>query len=226
MSIIQADNGISSGVAGVKFVSNSDGTLILSTANNINALTIDASQFPSATTNGLSKGEIPAEQFYRLNSNLIGISATTAQNALGVGVTLVDNTVYQFEGLYAMKKSTGTTGQVTQWGYGGTATVNHILYMNYRYFSTSGALTDTGTGQSIAFVTTTAPVATMTTSVSTGNQQGYYFRGVVSVATGGTFIPQYTTTGATGPYTMQAGSFFKISPIGAAGANINIGSWA
>jgi hypothetical protein len=226
MSIIRADNGASSGLAGVKFVSNSDGTLVLSTANNVNALTIDASQFLSATSNGLNKGEIPAEQFYRLNSNLVGLAATSAQNALNVGVTLVGNTVYQFECLFAMQKTAGTSSQVMQWGFGGTAVANNILYALARYFQATSSFTATGISSIGAFVQTTSPITTMTASVSATNSHGYYFKGIVSIGTGGTFIPQYTTTASTGPYTMQAGSFFKISPISAAGANINIGSWA
>jgi hypothetical protein len=52
-----------------------------------------------------------------------------------------------------------------------------------------------------------------------------FIRGTVDVNTGGTFIPQMSQSSATGFYTLLAGSFFNIYPIGASG-NISVGSWA
>lgn len=44
---------------------------------------------------------------------------------------------------------------------------------------------------------------------------------------GGTFIPQYQLSAAPGgAYTTAIGSYFLIYPIGAAGNNTNIGTWA
>jgi hypothetical protein len=52
-------------------------------------------------------------------------------------------------------------------------------------------------------------------------------KGTVSIATGGTFIPQYTLSAAPGgAYSTQAGSYMKISPISNSAANTSIGAWA
>ena len=52
-------------------------------------------------------------------------------------------------------------------------------------------------------------------------------RGTVSIATGGTFIPQYSLSAAPGgAYTTQLGSYFLIYPLGASGSNTSIGTWA
>jgi hypothetical protein len=51
--------------------------------------------------------------------------------------------------------------------------------------------------------------------------------GTVSVNAGGTFIPQYTlSTAPGGAYTTAIGSYLSIWPIGAAGANTSVGTWA
>ena len=101
-TIINADNGVVSGVPGLKYVSDSTGNLQLQT-NGTNALLLDTSQYPSATVNGLGTGRIPAEQFYRLATAYVGLNVNTAQSVLGVGVTLVGSTVYQFEGIFISK---------------------------------------------------------------------------------------------------------------------------
>jgi hypothetical protein len=55
----------------------------------------------------------------------------------------------------------------------------------------------------------------------------YIVRGTVSVNAGGTLIPQYTLSAAPGgAYSTAAGSYFMIYPIGASGANVNVGTWA
>ena len=55
----------------------------------------------------------------------------------------------------------------------------------------------------------------------------FVVKGVVSINAGGTFIPQYTLSAAPGgAYTMQIGGYMKINPIGASGANTNVGVWA
>ena len=55
----------------------------------------------------------------------------------------------------------------------------------------------------------------------------FILKGTVSVNAGGTFIPQYTLSAAPGgAYTTQAGSYMKISPLAASGANVSIGTWA
>ena len=74
-------------------------------------------------------------------------------------------------------------------------------------------------------------VLTSTTVTGARTNATYYdqtmMKGTISVSTGGTFIPQYSLSAAPGgAYTTAAGSYFLIYPIGAAGANVNVGTWA
>ena len=52
-------------------------------------------------------------------------------------------------------------------------------------------------------------------------------QGIVNVNAGGTFIPQYQLSSPPGgAYTSSATNYMKIWPIGASGANVNVGTWA
>jgi hypothetical protein len=228
-SIISADNGSISGSAGLKSSADSTGILQLQTGANVNAFQIDASQYPSATVNGLGKGAVPAEQLYRLNSALAGANATGAQSILGAGVTLVGSTVYQFELVFCLVKSAGATGHTVGVSFGGTATLNNIGFsLIYAQSATTGTVNGQPASASNQFYILQATNTVITPSISTAAQAVYpVIRGTVSVNAGGTFIPQYTLSAAPGgAYTTQIGSYLKISPLGASGSNTSIGSWA
>jgi hypothetical protein len=50
---------------------------------------------------------------------------------------------------------------------------------------------------------------------------------MISVATGGTFVPQYRLSNVTGgTFNTLSGSYFKMEPVGAANTNINVGNWS
>ena len=53
---------------------------------------------------------IPGIQYYALNNNYTGLSSSSAQSFLGVGVTLASNTTYQFEGYFSISKSATGSG--------------------------------------------------------------------------------------------------------------------
>ena len=222
-TIINADNGVVSGVPGLKYVSDSTGNLQLQT-NGTNALLIDTSQYPSATVNGLGTGRIPAEQFYRLDSALVGSNVTTAQSILGVGVTLVGSTIYQFECLALLSKTVGGTNHVFSILFGGTATFNNIaftIYDNYNNTSFGQA------GINVYSVTFASAGGGIITSTTAGEYHTIMIKGTVSVNAGGTFIPQYQLSAAPGgAYTTAQGSYFKISPLGVSGSNTSIGTWS
>lgn len=207
----------------------SDNTGILAlksgTGAGTTALTLDASQ--NATFAGAVNGSnvlVPNAKLFRLNSALAGANVTTAQNVLGVGVTLATSTVYAFEAVYAFSKSAGVTAHSLGVSFGGTATLNNIAYASDAEAGVSfAAMNDTFS----AYVQT-AGNATVTGTVSTA---AYFsmvvIRGTVSVNAGGTFIPQYNLSVAPGgAYTTASGSYFSIYPIGAAGSNTNVGGWA
>ena len=181
---------------------------------------------PYFTPQGTQRGVVPGMQYYELNSTL-ALSATTAAQAwLGVGCTLSANTVYAFQGTYAAIKTTTTTSHTLGQSFGGTATLNNINYTLFRYFDAAGFATVNTPPASMAYVTTASNITTMGNSAGATVYHIYTFNGIVSVNAGGTFIPQVTTS-ASGPiYTGQIGSYFMIYPIGAAGSNINVGTWA
>jgi hypothetical protein len=173
-----------------------------------------------------SRGVSPSMMFYRLESNYVGSNVNTAQSVFGVGVTLAASTVYAFEYKCAITKSTGGTSHSLGVSFGGTATVNNILYLGTNGDRTLALPTSTSTQNSIAISNTSNFSITGTASTTT-RSQWWFFSGTVSIATGGTFIPQYTLSAAPGgAYSTVAGSYFAIWPIGADGANTSVGPWA
>lgn len=178
---------------------------------------------PTATTRGI----IPAEQFYALNAGLAGANATGAQNILGVGVTLAASTIYEFELMFGLSKAAGATSHTVSTGFGGTATLNNIIYTTVTGFSAtafSGNSSANAT-ENIVQVATATSLGGSVTSASVFWM--IVIKGTVSINAGGTFIPQYTLSAAPGgAYTTAAGSYMKIKPIGAAGSNVSVGTWA
>lgn len=182
---------------------------------------------PYFTPQGTQRGVIPGMQYFRLNGTLAGANSTADQSVLGVGVTLSSNTVYQFEAVYGLSKTAGTTSHSFRLLFGGTATTNNITYVVQRSGSTS-ALSDMSAVNTITSMFQTTAASTIANSVTAA---GTYFitvlRGTVSVNTGGTFIPQYNLSSAPGgAYTTAIGSYFLIYPVGAAGSNTSVGTWA
>ena len=183
---------------------------------------------PFFTPAGTQRGVIPGMQYYRLNSDLVGSNVNTAQNILGVGVTLSSSTIYAFEAYYVLTKTAGATSHTIGLGFGGTSTFNNITWqgpVNWLAGSSNPV------GITNAPQTIYSNVATNTTaSAALANAAVYYYtliRGTMSINAGGTVIPRYTLSAAPGgAYTTAAGSYFLIYPIGAAGSNVSVGSWA
>jgi len=174
---------------------------------------------------GTQRGLVPSMQYYRLNSTLAMASSTSAQSILGVGVTLSSNIVYAFQAYYAMIKTTTTTSHTYGIGFGGTSTVSSIGYSVIRYFDTSGFSTVASPAYT-GFIATTSNTTLIGPSASATNYQTIQINGIVTVSGTGTFIPQITIS-ATGPiYTIQPNSYFSIYPIGEAGSNTSVGTWA
>lgn len=178
---------------------------------------------------GTQRGIISASQYFRLNSGLAGANVNTAQNILGVGVTLSSNTVYEFIGAYIMTKTAGSTSHTVGLGYGGTATANNFLVMGIA-FSQAGVSTVTHLSDLLVAISSSSLANQTISPTPIANVASYVYatvRGTISVNAGGTFIPQYTLSAAPGgAYTTAAGSYFMIRPVGAAGANVSVGTWA
>lgn len=206
-----------SSLAPIKFQS---GTNLTSTTSG--AIEYDGKVFyvtPDATS---GRGLAPICNFYRLNSNLAGTTALTAQKVLGVGITLAASTVYEFEYLYVLSKTSGTTSHSINLNFGGTATFNNAIHtVTQTSTNTSGLLAAllhvTSMSSSVTYgMGTTASVSTIAIG-----------RGSVSVNASGTLIPQYTLTANPGAaYSTLAGSYFAIWPVGAAGSATSVGAWA
>lgn len=169
---------------------------------------------------------VPHEQIYRLHANVIGQNATGAQNIFGVGVTLNSNTVYQFQTAYTLFKLTGTATRTISLLFGGTATINNIGYMLQSSLK-ANHVTITAP-DNMSFFTTQSAVTVTASSVVAIESFVAVVNGTVSINQGGTFIPQYSLSGAPGAgYNTLFGSYFKISAIGPAnGFNSNVGYWA
>ena len=187
---------------------------------------INNTGYLTGTVNGLSQGLYACEQYYRLNADLARSDVSTAQSIFGVGVTLIASTVYEFEMVYTLSKTAGTTSHTIGVGFGGTATLNNIFY-ELVGVAAAAAFPSISTPD-VFNVVQTATNTTMTaaSALATRNFRAIV-KGTVSVNAGGTFIPQFTLSAAPGgAYSTLAGSYVKIAPLGASGANTSIGSWA
>jgi len=144
----------------------------------------------------------------------------------GVSVTLSTSTVYAFEAMYYFNKTAGATSHTFGIGYGGSATLNNILW-NAVGIDTSATPPLRSTNFEEVASTSAANVAFTAAVASAASTVVANIKGIVSINGGGTFTPQYTLSAAPGgAYSTMANSYFLIYPIGASGANISVGAWA
>jgi hypothetical protein len=159
---------------------------------------------------GVGNGLVQPQQFFRLNATLARTDTTT-QSIFGQAFTVLASTVYEFDIAFGITKSAGANGHTLGFVLGGTATQNNLGYIGYT----------SGIGMSYVSITSmviaTNPAASYSGTV--------WARGTVSINAGGTFTPTLTTTGTVGgAYSITAGSYMKLTPIGTAGANVRVGS--
>jgi hypothetical protein len=173
-----------------------------------------------------AKSIVPGYRYYRLNGNLAGGNDAATRAIFGVGVSLVANTIYEFEIMANFRKTVGATAHQFRFAHGGTIGINNILYtvLSGGVAITPNTIDAAGSNATID----TAALTTVTDSIGNANLSiGIFVKGTISVSTAGTWTPQYALTAAPGgAYSTLAGSYVKITPIGASGANTNIGSWA
>ena len=181
----------------------------------------------AGTPIGTQRGIVPTQQYYRLDSAVVGSNVNTAQSIFGVGVTLSASTVYEFEIVSAFSKTAGTTSHTFATNFGGTATLNNIAYYNIGK-SNATSLVTVSTSDTVQVFGQTASAVVITGAISTATfTMVVVMKGTVSVNAGGTFIPQYTLSAAPGgAYTTQIGSYIRINPLSASGAATNVGTWA
>lgn len=171
--------------------------------------------------------------YYQLQAPYVGRQITTAQGVFGVGVggrglgiTLAPQTTYRFTAVYAFAKLSGATSHTFALGFGGTVVLNSIGYnFNVKSSTTSFTVMIGGTDLTQMYVATAASTVTTGAIASATNYLAFFIEGTVNVASGGTFIPQYTLSAdPLGAYSTQPGSFISIYPVSAAGS-MSAGSW-
>jgi hypothetical protein len=178
------------------------------------------------------RGISPSEYYYRLDSSFAGANNNTAQSLLGVGITLAASTQYEFEIYAVLLKIAGTNLHTMSTLFGGTATLNNILTTTIctGLSNTTEANTLPITANATAIMTASRSQSAVLIRAAFNSQfrsEVILIKGTVSVNGAGTFIPQYILSAAPGgAFTTQIGSYMKIKPIGAAGANINVGGFA
>jgi hypothetical protein len=204
-------------------------SLVLTADTLLGTPTIGSTEFDGkafyATPQGTQRGVIPGAQFYRLNADLVGTTASTAQNLFGVGVTLSASTVYAFEIEVGMVKTAGATSHTISLSFAGSATLNNTFYTAAVMFDNSATALKTNASQNLGYVSTAAATILTQALASSSTVAAMLIKGTVSINGGGTFTPQYTQ-GSTGAYSTVAGSYINIYPIGTSGANISVGAWA
>lgn len=180
-----------------------------------------------------SRQLIPAEQCITLTATHDLVDATIASatpffvatGAATGAISLAAATAYAFEE-FLWWTNTGTTSHTWTKLYGGTATLTRISYLTQATTSTGAALT------AVSQIPSAVATATVITGASTSATENVVAisRGIIVVNAAGTLIPQILASarpGASGTpgVTANAGSFFRIYPIGAA-TNIVIGNWS
>jgi hypothetical protein len=170
---------------------------------------------------------------YRLNSQVNGSNVSTVQSVFGVGVTLASSTVYAFDALYIFLKAVGATSHTVNALFGGTATINNILWSGSGTVSTAAGglpLSVSSGTQAILTIMSNSATTSLAATPSIANAVAavsVQLRGTVSINAGGTFIPQYQLSAAPGgAYGTAVGSYIRFMPIGAAGSNSSQGTWA
>lgn len=170
-------------------------------------------------------GLIQAAQIFRLDANRAGSNATGNQSLFGKSVTLEASTVYAFEIVFTLAKTAGTTSHSISFNFGGAATLNNVYMLAQETISGVAV----GTGSPVYSVSYYAAAGgTITNPITTAaTETRIRIAGTISIDAGGTLTPQYVLSAAPGgAYSTKAGSYMAIWPIGAAGADVNVGSWA
>lgn len=157
-----------------------------------------------------------APYFIRLLTDNTGSNDTSNQPVFANGAstfTSPSNALYEFEALYFITRSAGTTSHNTSVLFGGTATISSCVY-TIESTTTTGAPTSTTASQQLIAVAATATQVATTSTSSTENIV-VKLKGTMTITTGGTVIPQFTySTAPGGAPSIKAGSYIKFTPLG------------
>lgn len=175
----------------------------------------------SPTSN--QRGIVPATILRTLSSNRTLLDSAGAQNVFDspASITLAASTSYEFEAIYYLARSAGSTSRTLSTLFSLTGSLLGITYIA-ETTSTAGNLLGP-----VSRIRGTAATATVVTaaSTSTTEQISVLLKGLVRTNTGGTFTPQVQFSATVGgAATILANSYFKIYPIGGSSVT-NVGYW-
>lgn len=181
-----------------------------------------------ATPIGQQRGLLLVEQYLVLQSDRnLNFATTAAQAIFATNPTLSANTRYYLRLKAFVSRTSGDNNTALTLGFGGTAVLSRV---GYAVQSRAGALGVVGTGNTCDNVITTnfTTQAAVTGVANPPSAQSFLITALVDVgATGGTFIPQFSWTGATaaGASVVAAPSTFHIYPVGPSGVDTSVGQW-
>lgn len=229
--VIAAGNGTGTGGSGYLSLQTANVGSTGSTANTmVDRLKIATNGFLTGQYSTMGSALVPLESFFRLQSNLARTATVDPQSIFGVGLPVVANTVYAFEVVFAMGKTAVTTGHTISLAFDiGSGTLSDIAYEAITLGDNNTTSYTVLLNPNFTFIQTAAATVTTGTLGGSGVVNATFrakLTGTFTVGTAGTWTPQFSTSTAVGPYTVQAGSYVRVYPVGASGANINVGSWA
>jgi hypothetical protein len=189
--------------------------------------------FTNATPSRLSRVDsngvvYPEQEFFIISLTADNTAPTNVNTAQAVfntpsngTVTLPASTSWEFDGCYFLT-NTGTSSHT--WGllFGGGASLTSGSMFVTAVSTTSTAIAAVSQG-----VSTSLGSAYTSTAASTSATENVTFkiRGIVRINAGGTFIPQFQASAATGVApVIKTNSFFRMTPFGSNSAT-SLGPW-
>ena len=174
-------------------------------------------QGPKITDNGVRSAIIPGTHILMLSSNQAGSDSSTAQTWFPgggpTGLSVLDDSTYEFEGFVAYARTAGTNSHFTEILFQGTATVGAIQGWYEGSAGTSGAFA--GNASADALNNGLSSIVLFGTTTSATYNWMVKMRGIIRVTAAGTFVPQIKFSAAPGGApTFQANCMFKMKLIG------------
>lgn len=178
------------------------------------------------TPNGTQRSVVQSMQAFQLNADLTGNGAiTTIQTFFGKAVAVQAGTRYQYE-LNATVQNTAATAKSLQYALGGTAT---LTMHDYEAISFQAATPITVTAANMMQNIITSGFNTLVTvTPASGAAAGAFtvrIRGSFDVSAAGTVDFSFGLTAVGTAVTILRGSNVSLWPVGAVGANTQIGDW-
>lgn len=178
------------------------------------------------TPNGTQRSVVQSMQAFQLNADLTGNGAiTTIQTFFGKAVAVQAGTRYQYE-LNATVQNTAATAKSLQYALGGTAT---LTMHDYEAISFQAATPITVTAANMMQNIITSGFNTLVTVTPASGAAAASFtvriRGSFDVSAAGTVDFSFGLTAVGTAVTILRGSNVSLWPVGAVGANTQIGDW-